>query len=133
MSRTTFFAMACALVLLSMASTGCWHTTYGPNVGILGYPVPMSPYFQKMGEDRFWMQERYKRVPILGPMTAGGPAVALDPPSEDEIMRAMEEARPVESGVPFLYEKNRNNVRIVVEPVADYVDPPRDGGVGSNY
>jgi hypothetical protein len=61
----------------------------------------------------------------LGPITAGGPAVALDPPSEDEIMRALEKARPVEGGLPFLHEIQRDNVRIVIELIADYVDPPR--------
>ena len=40
-------------------------------------------------------------------------------------MRALERARPVEGGVPLLYEKQRNNVRIVKEKIADYVDPPR--------
>jgi len=51
--------------------------------------------------------------------------VALDPPSEDEVMRALEAARSVEGGLPFLHEMNRNNVRIVVDPIADYVDPVR--------
>jgi len=124
MSRKNTSAVVCVLVLLSLAVTGC-ETTFGPNYGILSYPIPMSPYFQKMGEDNFWEQERYNRVPILGPFTAGGPAVALDPPSEDEIMRALEDARPVEGGVPFLWEQHRDDVRIVVEPIADYADPPR--------
>jgi hypothetical protein len=64
-------------------------------------------------------------VPILGPITAGGPAVALDPPSDHEVMWALEKARPVGGGWPFIHEKNRNNVRIVKEKIADYVDPPR--------
>ena len=76
-------------------------------------------------EDQFWEKERYDAVPILGPITEGGPPVALDPPSDDEIMRALEDARPLEGGLPFLHEVQRNNVRIVVEPIADYVDPPR--------
>jgi hypothetical protein len=71
------------------------------------------------------MHERYERVPILGPITAGGPARALDPPTPDEVMRALERAHPVEGGVPLLHEKQRNNVRMIIEPIADYVDPPR--------
>jgi len=51
--------------------------------------------------------------------------VALDPPSDDEIMVALEHARPIEGGLPFLYEVSRNNVRIVKEKIADYVDAPR--------
>ena len=58
-------------------------------------------------------------------MTQGGPAIGLDPPSEDEIMRALEKARPVQGGLPLFHEVQRNNVRMVVEPIADYVDPPR--------
>ena len=64
-------------------------------------------------------------MPILGPITSGGPAVALDPPSDDEVMRALEKARPIEGGLPLLHEVQRNNVRIVKEKIADYVDPPR--------
>ena len=73
----------------------------------------MSPYFQEKKEDKYWEQERYDRVPILGPITSGGPPVALDPPSDDEVMRALEKVHPVQGGVPMLWERNRNNVRIV--------------------
>jgi len=108
----------------TLASTGCV-TQQGPFLGPLAFPIPVSPYFQKKKEDQFWEHERYERVPVLGPIVAGGPAVALDPPSDDEIMRAFEKARPTEGGLPFLYEIQRNNVRIVKEKIADYVDPPR--------
>ncbi len=76
-------------------------------------------------EDEWWMKERYDRVPILGPLTPGGPVQALDPPSDDEVMRALERAHPVEGGLPLLHEMQRNNVRIVKEKIADYIDPPR--------
>ena len=56
-------------------------------------PLPITPILQKEQEDKFWVKERYGRVPILGPTTAGGPAVALDPPTPDEVMRALERAR----------------------------------------
>jgi len=39
-------------------------------------------------------------------------------------MRALEKARSVSGGLPFLHEVQRNNARIVIEPIADYVDPP---------
>lgn len=127
MSRNTFQVAVCTpvLLLLLISAPGCVHTTLGPNLGLLAWPIPMSPYAQKMGEDKYYEHERYERVPIMGPITAGGPAIALDPPSEDEIMRALEDARGIEGGVPFLHEVQRNNVRIVVEPITDYVDPPR--------
>lgn len=121
----TVSAAVFSLVLVSLlTATGCM-TTLGPQFGPLAYPVPVSPFFQDELEDQAWEKERYDPVPILGPLTEGGPAVALDPPSQDEIMRALEEARPLEGGLPFLHEVQRNNVRIVVEPIADYVDDPR--------
>ena len=125
MSRKPIYAVAVGLGLITLlAATGCT-TTYGPSCGMFAYPIPVSPYFQDDLEDKAWEKERYGTVPILGPITEGGPAVALDPPSHDEIMRALEDARPLEGGLPFLHEGQRNNVRIVVEPIADYIDPPR--------
>jgi len=119
-----------ALVLLALpllGGVGCsfpLSTVSGPAFRI---PMPMavSPYFQKEAEDRFHNHERYERVPVLGPITEGGPPVALDPPSPDEVMRALEKADSVQAGSPFLYEKQRNNVKMIIEPIADYVDPPR--------
>ena len=125
MSKQNTLLTAGLLILASLTlATGC-ATEYGPTLGLLSYPVPISPFFQDQLEDEFYKHERYERVPILGPITSGGPPRALDPPSDDEIMRALEEARPVEGGIPLLHTVQRNNVRIVVEPIADYVDPPR--------
>src|SRR5262245_39239689 len=127
MARTTDTGLKFALLLLAFSTSGCFWglPTQGPSLGILAIPIPVSPYFQDRKEDEFWEKERYDRVPILGPITSGGPPVALDPPSDDEVMRALEKARPVEGGVPMLYERNRNNVKIVKYEIADYVDPPR--------
>jgi len=123
MSRKTVAAALCTLMAwLAVGSTGCIRTAMGPMIPI---PIPVSPYFQDQKEDEAWEHERYERVPILGPITAGGPAVALDPPSDDEVMVAFEKARPIEGGLPFLHEVQRNNVRITKEKIADYVDPPR--------
>ncbi len=108
----------------TVLSSGCFYST-GPTLGILSIPIPVSPYFQKDHEDKFHVQERYGRVPILGPLTSGGPAVALDPPSDDEVWWALERARSVQGGFPFLNETQRNNVTIVREKIADYIDPPR--------
>jgi hypothetical protein len=126
MSRRTLITAVWGLVAVAMGlATGCSNVVVGPNLGVASIPIPVSPYFQKKYEDKFWMKERYERVPILGPITEGGPAIALDPPSQDEVARALERARPVAGGIPLLHEVQRNNVRIVVEPIADYVDPPR--------
>ncbi len=121
--RTTPLVLILAVAAGSFACTGCTHL--GPSLGIAAFPIPVSPYFQKRKEDEFWNHERYDRAPILGPLTSGAEIVALDPPSDDEVMRAMEKAHPVQGGVPFLWERSRNDVRIVKEKIADYVDPPR--------
>lgn len=111
----------------SLSSVGCgWGlVSQGPSLGILAVPIPVSPYFQKREEDEFWKKERYDRVPILGPITSGNEPVALDPPSDDEVMRALEKAAPVQGGIPLLWERNRNNVRITKCKISDYIDPPR--------
>ena len=109
-------------LVLAVGSTGCISPTIGPSLPV---PIPLSPYFQDREEDQFWEHERYDRVPILGPLTEGGPVKAIDPPSDDQIMRALEKVRPVEKGIPFLWQRQRNNVRITKELIADYVDPPR--------
>ena len=111
MLRKLVPASLCLLVgLMAVANTGCFPVT-GPSLGLLSIPIPVSPYFQEMAEDEFRVDERYSRVPILGPLSAGGPAVALDPPSDEEVMYAFERARPQQGGVPFLREKQINNVK----------------------
>jgi hypothetical protein len=118
---------ACVVALLALVSAGGCVADVGPvyDIGMLSYPIPVSPYFQNKLEDRFYERERYDRVAILGPITAGGLPKALDPPSDDEIVRALEAARPVEGGLPFLHEVQRNNIRIIRELIGEYVDPPR--------
>jgi hypothetical protein len=127
MARSKTTALALLLATWTLTTTGCFwgFTTGGPSLGILAVPIPISPYFQDQKEDEYWEHERYERVPILGPVTEGGPPIALDPPSDDEVMRALEKVHPVEGGVPCLWERNRNNVRITKCKIADYVDPPR--------
>ncbi len=119
--------LSLAALLPLLASSGCmWplSTASGPSWRF-PWPTPLSPYYQKRHEDQFWVHERYERVPILGPVTSGGDPVALDPPSPDEVMRALEKVHPVSGNVPLLYEKQRNNCRMTIEPIADYCDPPR--------
>jgi hypothetical protein len=111
-------------LLTAVALTGCG-TVCGPNLGVLNFPIPVSPYFQKLPEDKFWEHERYERMPVLGPLTPNTPATALDEPSDDQVMRALEKAKPLQGGLPMMHEVQRTNVRIVKEPIADYIDPPR--------
>ncbi|NLF09427.1 MAG: hypothetical protein GX594_15820 [Pirellulaceae bacterium] len=125
MSSKTVFSITGVLGLLSLiVCSGC-STVAGPGLGVFGVPIPISPYLQKSAEDRFWEYERYERMPILGPITPGTPETALDEPSDDQVMRKLEKARPIQGGLPFLEEIQRNNVRIVKEKIADYIDEPR--------
>ena len=123
--KTTFIPIGILVVAALTTSVGCQPILSGPNFGLLMNPVPVSPYFQKKLEDAAWNHKRYDRSPILGPIQPGAPCVAMDTPSDDEVMRALEKARAVQGGFPFLHEVHRDHVRIVCEPVADYVDPPR--------
>jgi hypothetical protein len=123
--RTAALTLTALAAAMSLTSTGCIGLKAGVDLGPLAIPVPVSPYFQKIKEDQFWNHERYERAPILGPIVPGGPVVALDPPSDDEVIRAWEKANPQQGGFPFLHEIQRNNVRIVKEKIADYIDPPR--------
>ncbi|KAA1259223.1 hypothetical protein LF1_17520 [Rubripirellula obstinata] len=123
-SWAAHIAMGLAVTVI-VSSTGCFGLGGGYNLGFLGYPMPVSPYYQHKQEEKFWKKERYERVPILGPTTSGGSVKALDPPSDDEVMHALETARPVQGGIPLIYEKQRNNVRIIKEKISDYIDPPR--------
>jgi len=127
MSTKAAYTLIGILGLLTLVSgAGCTTVAGTINLGLLDIPIPVSPYFQKLPEDKYWVHKRYERMPVLGPITPGSPEIALDPPSEDEVMRKLEEARPIQGGLPLLHEVQRNNVRIVVEPIADYLDPVRD-------
>jgi hypothetical protein len=126
MSNKRITATLCLLgALFTLTNTGCVGITLGPDFGVVGIPIPVSPYFQKLPEDKAYFKERYGRVPILGPLQAGAPDVAMDEPSDDEVMGALERADRTQGGIPFLWEAQRNNVRIVREKIADYIDPPR--------
>jgi len=120
--------LAACLVLLTLPSSGCnllwwsfkdelifskfWGTT----------PlIPVTPYYSQMIEDTVWEEERYKKVPILDPVEGeNAPQFCLDPPSADEVMRALPDM--TSGGVAFLAETSRNNVRMVVEPIVDRLD-----------
>ena len=75
--RALAYGVSVLLATLAFSSAGCVGLSQGISLGPLAIPIPVSPYFQDKKEDEFWDHERYDRVPILGPLTAGGPAVAL--------------------------------------------------------
>ncbi|HTN01621.1 hypothetical protein [Planctellipticum variicoloris] len=86
--------------------------------------IPVSPYYSELIEDTYKKEERYDKVPILDPVEGEhAPLFCQDPPSPDEVMMAM--PNETSGGWSFLAETNRNNVRIVVEPIVDRMDDCR--------
>ena len=53
-----------AITLVTVSSTGCYGVHNGFNLGWVGYPLPVSPYYQHKQEEKFWKKERYDRVPV---------------------------------------------------------------------
>ena len=101
MSVKPLSAAGLCLALLLLSNTGCfWLANYGPTLGPLAIPIPVSPYFQDKEEVKFWNHERYSKTPILGPIAPGQPCVAVDTPSDDEVMQDVEKVRPTRGGVP---------------------------------
>lgn len=86
--------------------------------------IPVSPYFQQEIEDTYWNEERYEKVYVLDPVEGeNAPLYCMDPPSPDEIMRALPD--DTKGGWPFLAETSRNNVRMVSELIVDSLGEPR--------
>ena len=80
--------------------------------------VPVPAYQSQLIEDKLHEDERYNRVPVLDPVE--GDVFCVDPPSEDQVMRAM--PNDPAGGFAFFQETQINNVRIVVEPLVDRLD-----------
>jgi hypothetical protein len=86
--------------------------------------IPVSPYYSQLIEDTYVNEERYDKVPILDPVEGEhAPLFCQDPPSQDEVMRALPDE--TSGGWAFIAETTRNNVRIVVEPIVDRIDDCR--------
>ena len=124
MRKQIITAASALSLLIALTSTGCVGVTSPAwSIGVASVPVPVSPYFQQGYEDLHWEDLRYNKVSIMGPV-CNGQAVALDAPSDDQIIRSLEKVRPVSGSVPFLETTHRTNIRITKELMADYLDPP---------
>ena len=119
------FTMGCvgAFVLAVAATSGCIGVS-GPGLGLGSVPVPVSPHHQQVAEDRAFEDLRYGKVAILPPISDAN-HIALDPPSDDQVIRELNRARPIAGSVPGLETTFRNIKGITKEIIADYVDPPR--------
>jgi len=119
---TIGYAGLLALAVAVAGTSGCIGVA-GPTLGVLSVPAPVLPYHQQMAEDQAF-ETRYNRVAIL-PQIVEENHIALDPPSDDEVIRALERVRPVGGAVPGLEVTMRNVKGITKELIADYLDPPR--------
>jgi hypothetical protein len=124
MKKMSFRLVSCGYLAAALLFVSGCIGVPGPSLGIFSIPVPVSPYFQGAYEDMAFEKDRYQQIPILPPITEDIPA-GLDEPSDDEVMRLLEKAKPNSGGIPFLETRYRNNVKIIKELIADYVDPPR--------
>lgn len=123
--------MLAAVCVVTLPNTGCKLFAYSIESAFVLSEfwwttplIPITPFMSQKVEDAYWEEERYGKVPILDPVEGeNAPIFCLDPPSEDEIMRALPDT--TSGGVPFLAETQRNNVRMVVELLVDRVDEPR--------
>ena len=73
--------------------------------------------------DKNYREYRPQDISVMGPVTSGKVVEALPPPSDDEVMKVL--ADPIKGGPPVVHETTLNNVRIVKEKIADYIDPRR--------
>ncbi|MHC4877081.1 MAG: hypothetical protein ACYTGL_11330 [Planctomycetota bacterium] len=130
MKRMSLYAL---LATLAISTTGC-EITGGVITTAFNFSkfwgttplIPVSPYYSQKIEDTYHEEERYGKVPVLDPVEGdNAPLYCLDPPTSDEVIRALPEAVRGSGGFAFLAEKNMNNVRIVVEPIVDRVDECR--------
>ena len=122
---TKIFTIGSVGVLVSAlaVTSGCIGVS-GPGVGVASIPAPVSPYHQQKAEDRAFEQARYQKIAVLPPITDDN-HIALDPPSDDQVVRELNRVRPVDGAVPGLETTIRNVKGITKELVADYVDPTR--------
>lgn len=122
-----------ALCLASFSMTGCELAAGFIDTAFLGARfwgttplIPVSPYYSQMIEDTYHEEERYGKIPILDPVEGdNAPLYCLDPPSPDEVIRALPPSEQGAGGFAFIAEKQLNNVRIVIEPIVDRVDECR--------
>lgn len=130
MKRMSLYAV---VATLAISTTGC-ELTFGALKTAFAFSrfwgttplIPVSPYYSQKIEDTYHEEERYGKVPVLDPVEGdNAPLYCLDPPSPDEVYRALPEPVTGSGGFAFIAEKNMNNVRIVVEPIVDRVDECR--------
>lgn len=84
-------------------------------------PIPMQPWVaDPVGERTIAANDA--RTPIRPPIPLGQRVLCDEPPTHQEILRAMPRAN---RGVPFVYEEFRDDIEIATEKLTDKIDSPR--------
>lgn len=78
-----------------------------------------------LAQDRSGTLTWEKQIPILGPITSEGLPRALDPPSNDEIIQAIQRARKQVSRPAFEFP-DREALQIIKDKIDEFVDPPQE-------
>jgi hypothetical protein len=106
-----------SVVLVTATLSGCYHLPFFYSPGA-PWIVPVPPWVTER------MQEKYcdeHRTPIMPPILPGQPPVfCMDPPTEEEAVKVLPK---VARGIPFFYEEFRDDFTVVVELIADQIDP----------
>ena len=127
--KLTLLAAMCVVTLAisgcttpRMLAEGWFWTSYQGGKHFWTTPlIPVPASWSEKVEDAYWEAERYENVPVLDPVEGeNAPFFCIDPPSDDEVMRALPD--DVTGGMVFVAETSRNNVRIVVEQIVDRMD-----------
>jgi hypothetical protein len=126
MAKVLTWWLRAGALLAPLLATGCALPLLGANVSPVAMgiftPIPIPPWVTERMEDKYAHKNDY-RTPILPPLREGfPPPICEDPPSEQEVLRAMPR---VTRGVPFVYEEFRDDIQIVNERLVDKIDPPR--------
>jgi hypothetical protein len=119
-------AGALLMPLMPLLAAGCVIPAAGASLSPFSMgpltPIPVPPWVTERMEDKYAHKNDY-RTTIMPPLREGfPPPICEDPPSEQEVLRAMPR---VTRGVPFVYEEFRDDIQVVNERLVDKIDPPR--------
>ncbi len=109
------------------ASTGRMTFFAGVNsdAGVTGTVMLDPETFAATQSDAKAAEEPSSPSPLPRPIVAAHSCKGIEPPSDDEVIRAVGEKRKLNGTWVRVFEKNGKDIRIVKEKKADYVDPPR--------
>ena len=110
-AASTTPAALCAVTLSTSDISGPWLC-----------PIPVPQVIGDYIQDHKYRQ--YDEVPLMPPVRDYAPTFCQDPPSEYDVIRAMQPPNWF-AHIPFLCEEHYNNMQIVPEKIVDSLDECR--------